>query len=182
MFLSLLIVTFAIATAVSVVVALVFHRPVQRILARIIADDISSAWLRYLMFALFVVGISSGVRIWDLEKYVTKPPLKGAEIIQLTQDRWILEIYRTVVDSLQGLAWVLLVFFVVALLAFVLIRIFELRRTTGNGGQNVSNGSPRLAPAVSSDSTTPNTLGPSVPSATISPDQRSNANDRRVAV
>jgi len=54
-----------------------------------------------------------------------------------------------------------------------LIRIFELRRTTGNGGQNVSNGSPRLAPAVSSDSTTPNTLGPSVPSATISPDQRS---------
>jgi hypothetical protein len=136
MFLSLLLVTFAIATAVSVVVAVAFRRPVQRILARIIADDISSAWLRYLMFALFVVGISSGVRIWDLEKYVTKPPLKDAEIVELTQDRWILEIYRTVVETLQGLAWVLLVFFIVALLAFVLIRIFELRANMRKAGDN----------------------------------------------
>jgi hypothetical protein len=129
MFLTLLLVTFAIAAAVSSAVALAFRHPVQRILTRIIADDISSAWLRYLMFALLVVGISSGVRIWDLEKYVTKPLVKDAEIVQLTQDRWILEVYRTVIETLQGLAWVLLVFFVIALFAFVLVRIFELRRT-----------------------------------------------------
>ena len=129
MFLTLLLVTFAIATVVSAVVAAAFRRPVQRILARILADDICSVWLWYLMFALFVVGISSGVRIWDLEKYVTKPLVKDAEIVELTRDRWILEVYRTVIYTLQGLAWVLLVFFAIALIAFVLVRVFELRRT-----------------------------------------------------
>jgi hypothetical protein len=140
MFLTLLLATFAIATAVSTVVAMIFHRAVQRILVRIIADDISSAWLRYLMFALYVVGISSGVRIWDLEKYVTKPPGKDAEIVQLTLDRWILEIYRTVIGTLQGLAWVLLAFFVVALFAFVVVRIFELRKTGGGAAPDGAEG------------------------------------------
>jgi hypothetical protein len=136
MFLTLLLVTFAIATVVSAVVAAVFRRPVKRILDRIIADDLSSAWLRYLMFALFVVGISSGVRVWDLEKYVTKPLVKGAEIVELTRDRWILEVYRTVIDTLQGLAWVLLVFFVIALIAFVVVRIFESRRARSDAKPN----------------------------------------------
>jgi hypothetical protein len=128
MFLTLLLTTFAIAAIVSCVIAFAFRYPVKRILARIIADDLGSSWLRYLMFALFVVGISSCVRIWDLEKYITKPPVKNAEIVQLTPDRWVLEIYRTVIDTLQGLAWVLLVFFVITLFAFVLVRLFEVRR------------------------------------------------------
>jgi large-conductance mechanosensitive channel len=126
MFLTLLLVTFAVATTVSVIVATAFSKPVQRILNRIIADEISSAWQRYLMFALYVVGISSGVRIWDLEKYITKPAHKDAEIIILTRDRWILEVYRTVIETLQGLAWVLLLFFIIALIAFVIVRVFEL--------------------------------------------------------
>jgi hypothetical protein len=47
---------------------------------------------------------SSGVCIWDLEMYITKPLVKNAEIVQLTPERWVLEIYRTVIDTLQGLA------------------------------------------------------------------------------
>ncbi len=127
MFLTLLIVTFAVAVLVSVIVALAFNKPIQRILNRIIPDELGREWHRYLMFALFVVGISSGVRIWDLEKYITKPMYKDAEIVELTRDRWILEIYRTIIETLQGLAWVLLVFFIVTLAAFVLVRIFEAR-------------------------------------------------------
>ena len=127
MFLTLLLVTFVIATLVSVLVAAAFKKPVDQILQRIIGDTIFAAWRKYLMFAIFVVGISSGVRIYDLEKYITKPALKDAEIIQLTRDRWILEVYRTIIDVLQGIAEVLLVFFVVALIAFVLVRIFELK-------------------------------------------------------
>ena len=72
MFLTLLLVTFAIAALVSILVAAAFRKPVQAILTRVIADEISSAWRRYVMFALFVVGISSGVRIWELEKYITQ--------------------------------------------------------------------------------------------------------------
>ncbi len=131
MFLTLLIVTFAVAVLVSLVVALVFNKPVQRILHRIIPDGLGREWHRYMMFALFVVGISSGVRIWDLEKYITKPVYEGAEIVELTRDRWILEIYRTIVGTLQGLAWVLLVFFIVTLMAFVLVRLFGGRSKQG---------------------------------------------------
>ena len=80
------------------------------------------------MFAIYVVGISSGVRIWDLEKYITPRTAKDAQIIELTRDRWVLEVYRTIIDVLQGIAEVLLVFFIVALIAFVLVRISELRR------------------------------------------------------
>jgi len=129
MFLTLLIVTFAVAALVSFVVAWMFAKPVDQILRRIIADELGSAWRRYLMFALFVVGISSGVRIWDLEKYITKPPVKDAEVIQLTNDRWVLEVYRTVIETLQGVAYVLLVFFICALVAFVIVRLYELSKS-----------------------------------------------------
>ena len=131
MFLTLLIVTFAVSTLVSVIVAMAFRSPVGKILRRIIADEISVAWLRYLMFALYVVGISTGVRIWDLEKYITKPLVKGTEIVELTTDRWILEVYRTIIGTLQGLAWVLFAFFVCSLLAFVAIQIFGKKKPEG---------------------------------------------------
>jgi hypothetical protein len=38
-----------------------------------------------------------------------------------------LEIYRTVIQTLQGVAWALLVFFVVALIAFAIVRRGETR-------------------------------------------------------
>ncbi len=131
MFLTLLIVTFIVATVVSSIVAQAFRKPADQILKRIIADEISTVWRRYLLFALFVVGISSGVRLRDLEKYITKPPVKDAEIIQLTSERWILELYRTIIETLQGLAWALLVFFICSLLAFVMVRVFEMRKSKG---------------------------------------------------
>ena len=89
--------------------------------------------VRYLNFAILVVGVSAGVRIHDLEKYIT--PLrsdKDARIIELTGDRWLLELYRTVIETLQGVAWLLLVFFVFALIAYVLVRSGELKRKSAS--------------------------------------------------
>ena len=43
-------------------------------------------------------------------------------------ERWILEVYRTIIESLQGIAWMLLVFFVAALIAYVVVRLGELKR------------------------------------------------------
>jgi hypothetical protein len=129
MFLTLLLVTFAISVLVSFLVVLLFKRPIDTILKRIIADEISAAWVTYITFGLYVVGISSGVRIYELERYITKPPVQGGEIVSLTAERWVLEVYRTIISALQGLAEVLLLFFIVALLAFVIVRIVELRRT-----------------------------------------------------
>ena len=129
MFITLLIVTFAIAFVVSSLVVLMFNKPINSILGRIISDEISSAWSKYLKFAIYVTGISSGVRIRSLEKYITKPMYEHAEIVQLTTERWVLEVYRTIIGSLQGIAWMLLVFFIFALIAYVITRAFELKRT-----------------------------------------------------
>ena len=128
MFITLLIVTFVIAFAVSTLVANFFRQPIDKILSRIITDEISKAWSKYLLFAIYVTGISSGVRIWDLEKYITQPQFEGAKIVSLTGQRWVLEVYRTVIETLQGIAWMLLVFFVFALVAYVIVRAFELKR------------------------------------------------------
>ena len=130
MFLTLLLVTLLLATAVSWAVSIAFNRSINSILSRIIADEISSAWVRYLKFAILVVGISSGVRIQQLERYIT--PNQWQEkprVITLTTERWVLEVYRTIIETLQGIAWMLLVFFVIALIAYVIVRIFESRRT-----------------------------------------------------
>ena len=130
MFITLLIVTFVIALVVSSIVVLMFNKPLDKILVRIISDEISRAWLKYLKFAIYVTGISSGVRIYSLEKYITRPMLEHAEIVQLTAERWVLEVYRTVIGTLQGVAWMLLVFFIFALIAYVIVRAFELKKSS----------------------------------------------------
>lgn len=127
MFIILLVVTFVISLGVSFAVVRMFSAPIDNILKRIIADEISVEWLKYLKFAVYVVGISNGVRIWDLEKYITPQQFENAQIVELTANRWVLEVYRTVISTLQGIAWLLLVFFVFALIAYVIVRIFEVR-------------------------------------------------------
>ena len=127
MFLTLLLVTFLISVLVAYIVVRLFTQPIDRILKRIIADEISVAWVKYIRFGLYVVGISSGVRIYELERYITRPPVPSGEIITLTPERWVLEVYRTIISVLQGLAGVLLIFFIVALIAFVITRVVERR-------------------------------------------------------
>ncbi len=130
MFLTLLIVTFLTAFLVSLIIVKLFKKSLGRILNRIINDDISAAWSKYMMFAIFVVGISSGVRIRALEKYITADQVReNAEVIVLNLDRWILELYRTIIGTLQGVAWMLLVFFVFSLIAYVIVKIFEGKKT-----------------------------------------------------
>jgi len=69
------------------------------------------------------------VRVWDLEKYITPRP-EETDIIVLNAEGWVLEVYRTGIGTLQSVAWMLLVFFVFALIAYVIVRGMEAR----NGG------------------------------------------------
>lgn len=128
MFLTLLLVTFLIAIATSALVASLFSRPIKKILDRLVSDELGATWGRYILFAIYVVGISGGVRVWDLERYIT-PRTKEDVPIALNSDRWILEIYKTVIGTLQSAAWMLLVFFLFALVAYVVVRGFELKHT-----------------------------------------------------
>jgi hypothetical protein len=120
MFITLLAVTFGIAVLVTFIVAKVFQRSITGILQRIFIQEISSAWHRYMTFAIYVVGISGGVRIWELEKYIT-PHAKDLPELVLNRDRWVLEVYRTIIDTLQSTAWLLLAFFVISIVAYGIV-------------------------------------------------------------
>lgn len=128
MFIILLVVTFVISFIVCIILVKIFNKSLSSILNRLIEETISNAWLKYLKFAIYVVGISSGVRIWQLEKYITPSSEEGSKILTLNSDRWILEVYRTVIGTLQGIAWLLLVFFVFALIAYVIVRAIEFKK------------------------------------------------------
>ncbi len=127
MFITLLVANFVIAFLVCLIIVAVFRSPIEKILQRLVAEDLYKTWGKYMVFAVFVVGISGGVRIWDLERYIT-PSTQGGTVLQLTSERWVLEIYRTIIGTLQSNAWMLLVFFVFALMAFVVVKGLEIRR------------------------------------------------------
>ena len=129
MFFTLLVVTFIIAVVMSTFVALLFRKPIFKILGRLVTEELAPTWQRYILFAIYVVGISGGVPLWDIEKYVT--PDKNGVLLELTSDRWIIEIYKSIIGSLQGIAWMLLIFFLFALIAYVVVRGFEGRRGAG---------------------------------------------------
>jgi hypothetical protein len=139
-FLTLLLATFSLAILVSVLVALLFRQPLHRILDRLVAGDLSSAWLRYLLFAVVVVGVGGGVRIGSLARYI-EPTAHDEAPLVLNGDRWTLELYQTVIGSLQSIAWMLLIFFVFALIAYVIVRGLEVRaagRSSGTPGQGAA--------------------------------------------
>lgn len=128
-FLSLLGITFLVSLLVCFVVVRLFTKPIDGILDKIVANDIAYAWTKYLKFAIYVVGISGGVRIHYLENFL-QPASEHFTPPVLNSDRWVLEIYRTIIESLQSIAWMLLIFFIFALIAYVIVRAFELRAKT----------------------------------------------------
>ena len=135
MFLLLLLLTLVVALLTAGAVVLLFRKPIRQILDRIIGPELAPAWQRFLLFAIYVVGVSAGVQIWKLEQYIRvenvgpngamRPPFV------LNAESMGLEVYRTILQVLQGVAWALLVFFVVALAAFVFLRRGELSRERG---------------------------------------------------
>ena len=75
MFYYLMICTFVLALLVSFAIMKIFSHSINQILARIINDPIHEAWAKYTKFAGMVVGTSSGIRIYDMEKYITPSPI-----------------------------------------------------------------------------------------------------------
>ncbi len=143
MFFALLIVTLLVAALVSYLVARAFDKPIALILERIVGPEMAGAWAKYMKFAIYVVGVSGGVRIYELERYLPQPQAKLPQGVvdqgyqlTLTPERWVLEVYRTIIETLQALAWMLLIFFLFALVAYVIVRIWGGRRNKSDQAQS----------------------------------------------
>jgi len=137
MFIALLIVVFLIALIVSAIVVQIFHKSIIKLLEKVITEDMTRAWARYVTFAIYIVGISGGVRVWELERYISKRT-QTDEILQLTSARWVLEVYLTIIGTLQSIVWLLLVFFVFALIAYVVVRAAESRKVKQEGSSSAN--------------------------------------------
>jgi hypothetical protein len=123
MFVALLAASFVLALIMSATVAWLFARPIDGILHRFVGDRISATLSKYLRFATVVVGISAGTRVRPLEEYIAAPSYNKAELrAALTQEFWALELYRTFVATLQGIALMFFVVAVVAIIALVIVR------------------------------------------------------------
>ena len=125
MFFTLLVITFILALWVSFVVTKIFDKSLSAILARVIQDKISIAWQTYIKFAAYVTGISGGINIYNLERYIK--PIGPEQNLDLNLERWILELYRTIIKTCSSLAWMYLVVFLLSLIAFAIVRGFEVK-------------------------------------------------------
>jgi hypothetical protein len=133
MFLTLLPATLAVAAITCWIVTRLFSKSLDKILNRIIQDEIASGWKRYLQFAIFVVGIGSGVNLYKLERYAEGYSPSGREAEDfiapvLNGEAWVLEIYRVVIGTLEGIAWALLLFFLASMIAFVIVKKREAKQ------------------------------------------------------
>ena len=124
MFFTLLIVTLLLSLAVTFIVVTTFDKSIGRLLSHIIQDQISEIWQKYIKFVAYVVGISSGVRIYKLEGYISAR-YKDAVVLELNKERWVLEVYGTIIETLQGLAWMYFIAFIFMLIAYVVLKCFD---------------------------------------------------------
>lgn len=127
MFLVMLLVTLVVSLLTAALTARFFDRAVARILTRIVGDELADAWHKYIQFTIIVVGVSGGVQLWELQKYIASKG-DGSTPPAMNLMSWVLEIYRTVIETLQSIAWMLLLFFLCGMIALVIMRGIDSRR------------------------------------------------------
>ena len=112
---------------------MLFKKPVDDILQKIIGSELSGAWSRYMRFVFYVTAIGGGTRIWALERYFFPAP--GADgklpaVPEATTEFLVFKVCRTILDTLTSLAWVLFAFFAITLVVYAAMRIFKNKTST----------------------------------------------------
>ncbi len=127
MIVALFAVSFVIALGLSVIVAWISREAIDSILGRFVADYVVRAGFeKYIRFAIVVVGISGGTRVRALQEYISAPAWnKTALEAALTQEFWAMELYRTVIGTLEGIVGLLLLCIFLALIAPVVVRMLK---------------------------------------------------------
>ena len=103
---------------VSMLVMYFFSPSIFKILKEIVVDSISVAWGKYIQFAGIVVGISSGVNVYQFNGYINEDGKD--KVLKLVPEKIVLTLYDTIISTLQGLSWMFLLFFVTSLIAYII--------------------------------------------------------------
>jgi len=136
MFVVLFLVTFLLAFAVSSGVAWAGKEPIEGILHHFFSSNVTAAMSKYLRLAVVLVGVSSGARIRILEEYIAASPANKVEMTDaLTQEFWVVELYRTTITTLEGILWLLLLFSLVVFAAYWIMRKAKLKEQQASDNQ-----------------------------------------------
>ncbi|PYT68945.1 MAG: hypothetical protein DMG39_19710 [Acidobacteria bacterium] len=128
MFVALFGASFALALALSVTIAWISREAIETILRRFLADSVlRRGFEKYIRFAIVVVGISGGTRVKALQEYISAADYNKAALqAALTQEFWTLELYRTVMGTLEAVAGLLLLCIFLALIAPAVLRLLKV--------------------------------------------------------
>jgi hypothetical protein len=103
--------------------------PIEGILHHFFSVNVTAAMSKYLRLAIVLVGVSSGARIRVLEEYIAASAGNKIEMSNaLTQEFWVVELYRTSISTLEGILWLLLLFSLVVFTAFWLMRKVRVKQ------------------------------------------------------
>ena len=128
MFIVLFLVTFLLAFAISSGVAWAGKEPIEGILHHFFSLNVTAAMSKYLRLAIVLIGVSSGARIRILEEFISASPANKLQMTDaLTQEFWVVELYRTCITTLEGILWLLLLFSLVVLAAYWMMRKSALK-------------------------------------------------------
>jgi hypothetical protein len=126
MFVVLFFVTFLVAFGISSGVAWAGKEPIEGILHHFFSLNVTAAMSKYLRLAMVLIGVSSGARIRILEEYINASAANKLQMTDaLTQEFWVVELYRTAITTVEGILWLLLLFSLVVLAAFWTMRKSE---------------------------------------------------------
>ena len=137
MFVALFVASFVLALALSATIAWISREAIDSILRRFVVDHVvRSGFEKYIRFAIVVAGISGGTRVKALQEYISASEYnKAAMQTALTQEFWTLELYRTVMGTLEGVAGLLLICVFLALIAPVVVRMLKVEPAKAAGEQ-----------------------------------------------
>lgn len=141
--LTLLVVEVVISLVISWYVVRILSQPIEKILHRITSDETSRAWSKYVKFAIYVTGMSGGVKVAekDLDQFMRmlEVSLSGSYgSLGRGYTVWSLstEIWAVVIGALKGIFWFLSYFLIAAAIAFIIVRVIELIKSKPAGTQD----------------------------------------------
>jgi hypothetical protein len=133
MFLILLVPEVVASLVISWYVVRALSQSIEEILNRITSDQTSRAWAKYVKFAIYVAGVSGGMRITekDFQEFGMRMMEKSfaefdSRIYISLVSGLVWKICEAVIGALRGIFWFLACFFIAAAIAFVIVRVIEL--------------------------------------------------------
>lgn len=120
-----------LSLSISLMAMIFFSKSINAILTSVLPKELALAWSSYMRYMIVVVGLGGGVRIYNYEKYLESSPPN------LTTERWVLELYETLLNTLSSIGWLVFWLFLAAMIVFISVKMRDKKKTMLNEGHEI---------------------------------------------